>query len=88
MRYIIEATVSMVTAWRAASGLLLPLVPAMAVFGNALVIIAVYREKCLQTVTNLLIVSLAISDFMVAICVMSFGVYYETRTAFLIIAFV
>ncbi|KAL6723570.1 hypothetical protein Aduo_018557 [Ancylostoma duodenale] len=67
----------MVTAWRAASGLLLPLVPALAVFGNALVIIAVYREKCLQTVTNLLIVSLAISDFMVAICVMSFGVYYE-----------
>ncbi|EPB69437.1 hypothetical protein ANCCEY_11475 [Ancylostoma ceylanicum] len=67
----------MATAWRAASGLLLPLVPALAVFGNALVIIAVYREKCLQTVTNLLIVSLAISDFMVAICVMSFGVYYE-----------
>ncbi|WKY14226.1 hypothetical protein Q1695_000065 [Nippostrongylus brasiliensis] len=67
----------MVVAWRAASGLLLPLVPTLAVFGNVLVIIAVYRERCLQTVTNMLIVSLAISDFMVAICVMSFGVYYE-----------
>ncbi|VDL75062.1 unnamed protein product [Nippostrongylus brasiliensis] len=56
----------MVVAWRAASGLLLPLVPTLAVFGNVLVIIAVYRERCLQTVTNMLIVSLAISDFMVS----------------------
>ncbi|KAK6021554.1 hypothetical protein OSTOST_12772 [Ostertagia ostertagi] len=56
----------MVVAWRAVSGLLLPLVPTLAVFGNALVIIAVYREKRLQTVTNMLIVSLAVSDFMVS----------------------
>ncbi|KJH41287.1 7 transmembrane receptor [Dictyocaulus viviparus] len=54
----------MMTGWRTASGLLLPLVPTLAVFGNILVIIAVYREKCLQTVTNMLIVSLAISDFL------------------------
>uniref|UniRef100_A0A0K0D382 G_PROTEIN_RECEP_F1_2 domain-containing protein n=1 Tax=Angiostrongylus cantonensis TaxID=6313 RepID=A0A0K0D382_ANGCA len=67
----------MVVGWRALSGLLLPLVPTLAVFGNVLVIMAVYKEKCLQTVTNMLIVSLAVSDFLVAICVMSFGVYYE-----------
>uniref|UniRef100_A0A1I7XQZ7 G_PROTEIN_RECEP_F1_2 domain-containing protein n=1 Tax=Heterorhabditis bacteriophora TaxID=37862 RepID=A0A1I7XQZ7_HETBA len=95
----------MVVLWRVAAGLLLPLIPTLAVFGNALVIIAVYRERSLQTVTNMLIVSLAVSDFMafmwyldenvhsaamekgtldgimaqhvVAICVMSFGVYYE-----------
>uniref|UniRef100_A0A914EBE1 G-protein coupled receptors family 1 profile domain-containing protein n=1 Tax=Acrobeloides nanus TaxID=290746 RepID=A0A914EBE1_9BILA len=39
--------------------------------------LAVYREKSLHTVTNFLIVSLAVSDFLVAICVMSFGVYFE-----------
>ncbi|KAJ1373187.1 Dopamine receptor 3 [Parelaphostrongylus tenuis] len=72
----------MVVGWRALSGLLLPLVPTIAVFGNVLVIIAVYREKCLQTVTNMLIVSLAISDFLVAICVMSFGVYYEVSESY------
>ncbi|CAD6193108.1 unnamed protein product [Caenorhabditis auriculariae] len=68
---------SMVILWRMAAGVFLPLVPTLAVFGNALVIIAVFRERSLQTVTNMLIVSLAVSDFMVAIGVMSFGVYYE-----------
>uniref|UniRef100_A0A8R1IZQ4 G_PROTEIN_RECEP_F1_2 domain-containing protein n=1 Tax=Caenorhabditis japonica TaxID=281687 RepID=A0A8R1IZQ4_CAEJA len=67
----------MVVLWRVAAGVFLPLVPTMAVFGNALVIMSVFRERSLQTVTNMLIVSLAVSDFMVAIGVMSFGVYYE-----------
>ncbi|CCD83405.1 Dopamine receptor 3 [Caenorhabditis elegans] len=67
----------MVVLWRVAAGVFLPLVPTMAVFGNVLVIMSVFRERSLQTVTNMLIVSLAVSDFMVAIGVMSFGVYYE-----------
>ncbi|EFO82520.1 CRE-DOP-3 protein [Caenorhabditis remanei] len=67
----------MVVLWRVAAGVFLPLIPTMAVFGNALVIMSVFRERSLQTVTNMLIVSLAVSDFMVAIGVMSFGVYYE-----------
>ncbi|TMS36741.1 hypothetical protein L596_003833 [Steinernema carpocapsae] len=57
--------------------LILLIIPLLTVFGNALVILAVYRERALQTVTNMLIVSLAVSDFLVAICVMSFAVYFE-----------
>uniref|UniRef100_A0AC34R6S4 G-protein coupled receptors family 1 profile domain-containing protein n=1 Tax=Panagrolaimus sp. JU765 TaxID=591449 RepID=A0AC34R6S4_9BILA len=57
--------------------LLLSIIPLVAIFGNALVMLAVYREKSLQTVTNYLIVSLAVSDFLVALCVMSFAVYFE-----------
>uniref|UniRef100_A0A1I7YUZ5 G_PROTEIN_RECEP_F1_2 domain-containing protein n=1 Tax=Steinernema glaseri TaxID=37863 RepID=A0A1I7YUZ5_9BILA len=57
--------------------LVLLIIPLLTVFGNALVILAVWRERALQTVTNMLIVSLAVSDFLVAICVMSFAVYFE-----------
>uniref|UniRef100_A0A7E4VY70 G_PROTEIN_RECEP_F1_2 domain-containing protein n=1 Tax=Panagrellus redivivus TaxID=6233 RepID=A0A7E4VY70_PANRE len=57
--------------------LILAIIPLMTIFGNALVMLAVYRERSLQTVTNYLIVSLAVSDFLVAICVMSFAVYFE-----------
>ncbi|CAB3399548.1 unnamed protein product [Caenorhabditis bovis] len=67
----------MIVIWRVLAGIILPLIPTLAVFGNALVIIAVFRERSLQTVTNMLIVSLAVSDLMVAVGVMSFGVYYE-----------
>ncbi|VDN57041.1 unnamed protein product [Dracunculus medinensis] len=56
---------------------LLVLLPATAIFGNVLVIVAVYKERTLKTVTNLLIVSLAVSDFLVALCVMSFAIYFE-----------
>lgn len=45
---------------------LLVLLPATAIFGNVLVIVAVYKERTLKTVTNLLIVSLAVSDFLVS----------------------
>ncbi|GMT35454.1 hypothetical protein PFISCL1PPCAC_26751, partial [Pristionchus fissidentatus] len=69
------------TTWHDALSFLLPLVPVLAVFGNALVMIAVWKERQLQTVTNLLIVSLAVSDLLVAIFVMSFGIYFQINNA-------
>ncbi|KAI4903080.1 hypothetical protein NFI96_000976 [Prochilodus magdalenae] len=50
------------------------------VFGNVLVCMAVSREKSLQTTTNYLIVSLAVSDLLLATLVMPWGVYLEVRT--------
>ncbi|KAK7887002.1 hypothetical protein WMY93_026623 [Mugilogobius chulae] len=47
------------------------------VFGNVLVCLAVSRERALQTTTNYLIVSLAVSDLLLAILVMPWGVYLE-----------
>ena len=50
------------------------------VFGNVLVCLAVSRERALQTTTNYLIVSLAVSDLLLAMLVMPWGVYLEVHT--------
>lgn len=50
------------------------------VFGNVLVCLAVSRERALQTTTNYLIVSLAVSDLLLATLVMPWGVYLEVKT--------
>lgn len=50
------------------------------VFGNVLVCLAVSRERALQTTTNYLIVSLAVSDLLLATLVMPWGVYLEVST--------
>lgn len=50
------------------------------VFGNVLVCVAVSRERALQTTTNYLIVSLAVSDLLLATLVMPWGVYLEVCT--------
>lgn len=55
--------------------LVLLIFPIMTLFGNVLVILSVYRERTLQTVTNYFIVSLAIADLLVAIIAMPFAVY-------------
>lgn len=55
--------------------LLLVIVPCVTIFGNVLVILSVYRERTLQTVTNYFIVSLALADLLVAIGAMPFAVY-------------
>ncbi|CAL4126350.1 unnamed protein product, partial [Meganyctiphanes norvegica] len=60
--------------------LLLLLFPVFTVFGNVLVLMSVYRERSLQTVTNYFIVSLAVADIFVASIVMPFNVYDMVRT--------
>ncbi|CAD5217653.1 unnamed protein product [Bursaphelenchus okinawaensis] len=57
--------------------LFLAIIPTLTIFGNVLVLLAVCKDKSLQTVTNFLIVSLAVSDLLVASCVMTFSVYFE-----------
>jgi hypothetical protein len=57
--------------------LILLFIPMGTIFGNILVVLSVFREKNLRTVTNYFVVSLAIADLAVAIAVMPFAVYYE-----------
>jgi len=57
--------------------LILIVFPVLTVFGNMLVVLSVYREKTLQSVTNYFIVSLAVADIMVAVLVMPLAVYVE-----------
>nr|XP_056714509.1 D(3) dopamine receptor [Euleptes europaea] len=47
------------------------------VFGNILVCLAVLKERSLQTTTNYLVVSLAVSDLLVATLVIPWAVYLE-----------
>lgn len=53
--------------------------PLFTIFGNVLVVVSVYREKSLHTVTNYFVVSLAISDITVAAVVMPFAIYLEVN---------
>ncbi|KAK5643785.1 hypothetical protein RI129_007630 [Pyrocoelia pectoralis] len=62
--------------------LLLVIFPIFTLFGNVLVILSVYRERTLQTVTNYFIVSLALADLLVAVVVMPFAVYVLVSTEF------
>jgi hypothetical protein len=58
--------------------LFLVILPILALFGNILVILSVYRERTLQTVTNWFIVSLAFADLFVTIP-MVFSLYVMVR---------
>ncbi len=53
--------------------------PIITIMGNVLVVMSVFREKYLQSCTNYFVVSLAVSDLMVASLVMPFAVYYEVN---------
>lgn len=64
--------------------LILVIVPCLTLFGNVLVILAVVREKALQTVTNYFIVSLAVADLLVAVLVMPFAVYVLVSVSMII----
>jgi hypothetical protein len=57
--------------------ILLILFPLFTVFGNILVVMSVYRERSLRTITNYFICSLAVADIMVAVVVMPPAVYME-----------
>ncbi|XP_034951886.1 dopamine D2-like receptor [Chelonus insularis] len=76
---------SNVNSWWA---LILVIVPCLTLFGNVLVILAVVRERALQTVTNYFIVSLAIADLLVAVLVMPFAVYVLVNGTWALPAFV
>lgn len=56
------------------------LFPLFTVFGNVLVVMSVYRERSLRTVTNYFICSLAVADIMVAVMVMPLAIYLEVST--------
>ena len=55
-----------------ATGVLLYCVVLLTIFGNVLVLVAVYTNKTLQTTFNYYVVNLAITDFAVAVTAMSF----------------
>uniref|UniRef100_A0A8W8LGD8 G-protein coupled receptors family 1 profile domain-containing protein n=1 Tax=Magallana gigas TaxID=29159 RepID=A0A8W8LGD8_MAGGI len=57
--------------------LALILFPLLTVFGNVLVVMSVYRERSLRTVTNYFICSLAVADIRVAVMVMPLAIYLE-----------
>lgn len=57
--------------------LLLLIFPVFTFFGNVLVVLSVYRERSLRTVTNYFIVSLAVADIMVGVLVMPLGIVQE-----------
>ncbi|ESO12341.1 hypothetical protein HELRODRAFT_63054 [Helobdella robusta] len=56
-------------------------VPVLTVFGNVLVVLSVFTDRNLQSVTNYFIVSLAVADIMVAIFVMPLAVYVEVNNS-------
>ncbi|XP_022194118.1 dopamine receptor 2-like [Nilaparvata lugens] len=62
---------------RALLASLLLLFSAATVFGNALVMVAVARERYLHTATNYFVTSLALADCLVGLVVMPFSALYE-----------
>ncbi|KAL3317113.1 5-hydroxytryptamine receptor 7 [Cichlidogyrus casuarinus] len=58
------------------SGAVLIIIATITAVGNSLVILSVALVKKLQTPSNFLIVSLAVSDFLVSLLVMPYAIYY------------
>lgn len=54
-------------------------VPIACIFGNILVVAAVWTTKSLQTPTNYLLVSLAMADLLVGTLVMPFSIYLSVN---------
>ncbi|XP_074641417.1 putative G-protein coupled receptor No18 [Tubulanus polymorphus] len=67
-----------ISLWRSIIvGVVLGSIILIAVFGNILVVMAIFTNRRLRTVTNYFVVSLAISDLLVAILVMPFHIVIE-----------
>ncbi|KAK3107839.1 hypothetical protein FSP39_023249 [Pinctada imbricata] len=64
--------------------LFLAVFPLFTIFGNILVVMSVYRERSLRTVTNYFICSLAVADLMVAIVVMPPAIYLDVTQVWLL----
>lgn len=64
--------------------LLLLIFPVFTFFGNVLVVLSVYRERSLRTVTNYFIVSLAVADIMVGVLVMPLAILQEVSSKMLV----
>ncbi|KAG8296606.1 Octopamine receptor beta-3R [Homalodisca vitripennis] len=60
-----------------ARGLIMGTIIFGAVLGNTLVIISVFRHRKLRIITNYYVVSLALADLLVALCVMTFNASVE-----------
>ncbi|XP_071491553.1 5-hydroxytryptamine receptor 1D-like [Diadema antillarum] len=63
---------------KVAVSIILVLLALCGAFGNALVVVAVYKTHVLHTVTNHFIVSLACADLFVSVCIMPFAVVTES----------
>lgn len=59
--------------------LILSIFPIVAVAGNVIVCLCIYRDRNLHTVTNCFLASLSTADIMVATFVMPLAVYVEVR---------
>ena len=59
--------------------LILSIFPLITIFGNILVIAAVYQNRSLQNATNYFIVSLAVADLLVGAVVEPFAIYIMVR---------
>ncbi|XP_041477390.1 D(2)-like dopamine receptor [Lytechinus variegatus] len=58
--------------------IVLSLIALCGAFGNALVVVAIYKTRALHTVTNYFIVSLACADLFVSTCIMPFAVVTQS----------
>ena len=71
-----DSTVSQLDLWDFIIGIFMAIVTLATVIGNALVILAILRERHLRSVGNYLVFSLAVADLMVACLVMPLGALY------------
>lgn len=85
--HLFDEGVSVSAADRQYWAMVLIIFPLFTVFGNVLVVLSVWRERSLQSVTNYFIVSLAISDIMVALLVMPLSIYVEVSNNSVLLAF-
>ena len=58
---------------------ILSLIDIVTLIGNLLVVISVLTTKCLSTVTNYFIMSLAVADMLIAVFVLPISIYVTTH---------